>query len=86
MAWTSYAVSMSSTLALSDIPGVPDHISLWGLLIPIQGALQRTATCGWCVCSPASIHLSKTFRPDKSICALSAKISPTPSRKSGQER
>ena len=41
MAWTSYAVSMSSTLALSDIPGVPDHISLWGLLIPIRRAFQR---------------------------------------------
>src|SRR5580700_9109766 len=41
MAWTSYAVSMSSTLALSDIPGVPDHISLWGLLIPMRRAFQR---------------------------------------------
>ena len=41
MAWTSYAVSMSSTLAQSDIPGVPDHISLWGLLIPIRRAFQR---------------------------------------------
>jgi isocitrate/isopropylmalate dehydrogenase len=41
MAWTSYAVSMSSTLALSDIPGVPDHNSLWGLLIPIRRAFQR---------------------------------------------
>jgi len=41
MAWTSSAVSMSSTLALSDIPGVGDHISLWGLLIPIRRAFQR---------------------------------------------
>src|ERR1035438_7315114 len=41
MAWTSYAVSMPSTLTLSDIPGVPDHISLWGLLIPIRRAFQR---------------------------------------------
>jgi isocitrate/isopropylmalate dehydrogenase len=41
MAWTSYAVSMSSALALPDIPGVGDHISLWGLLIPIRRAFQR---------------------------------------------
>jgi isocitrate/isopropylmalate dehydrogenase len=41
MAWTSYAVSMSSTLALSHTPGVPDHISLWGLLIPLRRAFQR---------------------------------------------
>jgi isocitrate/isopropylmalate dehydrogenase len=41
MAWTSYAVSMSSTLARSDIPGVGDHISLWGLLIPSRRAFQR---------------------------------------------
>ena len=41
MAWTGYAASMSSTLALSFIPGVPDHISLWGLLIPMRRAFQR---------------------------------------------
>ncbi|HVR25775.1 MAG TPA: isocitrate/isopropylmalate family dehydrogenase [Candidatus Polarisedimenticolia bacterium] len=41
MAWTSYAVSMSSALAQSDIPGVPDHISLWSLFIPIRRAFQR---------------------------------------------
>jgi len=40
MAWTSYAASMSSTLALSFIPGVPDHISPWGLLIPMRRAFQ----------------------------------------------
>jgi isocitrate/isopropylmalate dehydrogenase len=41
MAWTSYAVSMSSTLALSDISDVPDHISGWSLLIPIRRGFQR---------------------------------------------
>jgi isocitrate/isopropylmalate dehydrogenase len=63
MAWTSYAVSMSSTLALSDIPGVPDHISLWGLLIPIRRAFQRYVNLRPVRLLPASDSALKNFPP-----------------------
>jgi isocitrate/isopropylmalate dehydrogenase len=63
MAWTSYAVSMSSTLALSDIPGVPDHISLWGLLIPIRRAFQRYVNLRPVRLLPGIDSLLKNFPP-----------------------
>ena len=32
---------LRSSLVPSDIPGVPDHVSLWGLLIPIRRAFDQ---------------------------------------------
>jgi len=32
-------------LGAVGFPGVPDHVSLWGLLIPIRRASISTSTC-----------------------------------------
>ena len=48
-------------------PGVPDHVSLWGLLIPIRRASASTSTCGrsGCsrVCQPAGRRGDRPHRP-----------------------
>jgi tartrate dehydrogenase/decarboxylase/D-malate dehydrogenase len=36
-------------------PGVPDHVSLWGLLIRCAAIFSNTSTCGRCVSWPGSI-------------------------------
>ena len=35
-------------------PQVPDHVSLWGLLIPIRRSFDQYVNCGRCACSRAS--------------------------------
>ncbi len=46
-------------------PQVPDHISLWGLLIPIRRASINTSSCAPFACSPESIQPSRAILQNK---------------------
>jgi isocitrate/isopropylmalate dehydrogenase len=37
-------------------PGVPDHVSQWGGLIPERRHLTNTSICGRCASSPGSVR------------------------------
>ena len=62
-------------------PGVPDHISLWGLLIPIRRAFDRTSTCARSDCC-RGFPAARTSMPGISISGWYGKIPKANTRRS----
>jgi tartrate dehydrogenase/decarboxylase / D-malate dehydrogenase len=59
-------------------PGVPDHVSLWGLLIPIRRSFDQYVNLRPCGCCPASAPRSRTAgrrRSTSTWCARTPRAS-----------